>query len=102
VSDPTKNVPWRVCETTRGGVPYFEVTDSVGHIVFGCYHNAALARMVAAGSVAGELYAKASRLVAVIRDRHHGRMPDEVANAFNDANAALAAYTALLERKEGA
>jgi cell division protein FtsB len=43
-----------------------------------------------------ELRAAATRFVGVIRDRHYGRMPDEVQSAF-DGVAALLARTPTTE-----
>jgi hypothetical protein len=54
VSDSTKNVPWRVVQRVEGMT--WVVEDVVGNFVFAS-PSEALARMVAAGSVAGELYA---------------------------------------------
>ncbi len=69
--DPTKNLPWRVYDDADRAEPCWSVLDSTGVLVVwfnygGVYRTKsqaeALARMVAAGSVAAELFVALERI----------------------------------------
>lgn len=125
MSDPTKNLPWRV---VRGdawyfpgncSVPAWHVRDSTGAPLFSFHvggegdyteqYAEALARLVAAGSVAGELYAALKGTICpqcagrgTEDDRHFCPRCDGECRLYSREakRAALALAAPLLEPKE--